>query len=453
MSNHPESNEAIESAIAHQEPVMPSPATLRKVTVGATIGAIVEWFDIAVYGYLAVEIGATFFKTSDPAVALLESFAVFGLAYVVRPLGGIFFGAMGDRIGRQKTLAWIIILVAASTFAIGFLPGQATAGVWSPLLLVFFRLVQGFSAGGEMGGASAFVAEYSPVRRRGFFVSWVEFGAIAGFLVGAVTVTILRLALSESSMLDWGWRVPFYLAGPLGAVGLYIRLKLEETPEFVALQRKNEVAKNPLKEVIIHHWPQILRAGGFALFQNIALYVILTFTPSFQTKTIKYSQLTSSVSSLSSLLVIVVLIPIVGRISDQVGRKPVLITGCVVGIIAPYPLFLLMTSGTPALAVISTIGLGVMLAIFLGPVLVTINELFETKVRLGGFGIGYNVSVALFGGTAPLMVGLLIRWTGIQEAPGLYIALSAIITLLVVLGSKETAPVKTGEADTPTEVH
>lgn len=430
----------------------PSAATLRKVTVGATIGAVVEWFDIAVYGYLAVEIGETFFKTSDPAVALLQSFAVFGLAYVVRPLGGMFFGAMGDRVGRQKTLAWIIILVSVSTFAIGFLPSHATAGIWAPLLLVFFRLVQGFSAGGEMGGASAFVAEYSPVRRRGFFVSWVELGAIAGFLVGSVTVTILRIFLSDAAMLDWGWRIPFYIAGPLGVVGLYIRTKLEETPEFVALQRRNEVAKNPLKEVIVHHWRQILRAGAFALFQNIALYVILTFIPTFQTETIKYSALTSSVSSLLTLVVIVALIPIVGRISDQVGRKPVLITGCVLGIIAPYPLFLLMTQGTPALAVIAQVGLGIMLAIFLGPVLAAINELFETKVRFGGFGIGYNVSVALFGGTAPLMVGLLIRWTGINEAPGIYITLSAIITLLVILASKETAPVKTGEIDAPTEV-
>ena len=425
----------------------PSKTTLRKVTVGATIGAIVEWFDIAVYGYLAAEIGQVFFKSSDPAVALLQSFAVFGLAYVVRPLGGIFFGAMGDRVGRHKTLAWIIILVSFSTFAIGFLPSHATAGLWSPVLLVFFRLMQGFSAGGEMGGASAFVAEYSPVRRRGFYVSWVELGAIAGFLVGSVTVTILRLMISETSMLEWGWRIPFFVAGPLGVVGLYIRLKLEETPEFIELQKKDKVAKNPIKEVIVHHWPQILRAAAFALFQNIALYVILTFVPSFQTETLKYSALTSSVSSLLTLVVVVVMIPIVGALSDRAGRKPILVTGCVLGILVPYPLFLLMTQGSPALAVISHVLLGVMLATFLGPILAAINELFETRVRFGGFGIGYNVSVALFGGTAPLMVGLLIRWTGIKESPGFYIALSAVITLIVVLISRETAPVKTGEVD------
>ncbi|GAB3300889.1 MFS transporter [Epidermidibacterium keratini] len=420
-----------------------SAATLRKVTTGATIGAIVEWFDIAVYGYLAVEIGAVFFASDNPTVSLLQSFAVFGLAYVVRPLGGIFFGALADKVGRQKVLAWIILLVSGATFLIGFLPGHASIGVLAPLLLVVLRLIQGFSAGGEMGGASGFVAEYAPVRRRGFYVSWVEFGAIAGFLSGSLLVTILRLSLSEEAMLSWGWRIPFLIAGPLGAVGLYIRNRLEETPEFSRLQESGEVAKNPLGEAITKHWRAILLAGAFALFQNVALYVILTFLPSYISGTQGYSTTTASVASLLTLATVCTLIPIFGALSDRIGRKPLLMASCALGIVLPYPLFLLMSAG-PAMAVISAVLLGIMLAIYLGPILVAINELFDTKVRFGGFGIGYNISVALFGGTAPFVVGLLTETTGIKEMAGIYIAISAVLTIIAVAISRESAPNRTG---------
>jgi MHS family proline/betaine transporter-like MFS transporter len=232
----------------------PSEVTVRRATLGATVGSIVEWFDVAVYGYLAVIIGEVFFANDDPTTALLSSFAVFALAFLVRPLGGIFFGQLGDRIGRQKTLAAVILLVSAATFGIGVLPGQDAIGMFAPTLLVILRLLQGFSAGGEMGGASAFVAEYAPPQRRGFFVSFVEMGCILGFLLGSLVVLLLNLLLSGQQMLDWGWRIPFLLAAPLGLVGLFIRSKLEETPEFAALRAAGGVAKNPLKETVTKHW-------------------------------------------------------------------------------------------------------------------------------------------------------------------------------------------------------
>ena len=171
-----------------------SPAILRRATVGASVGSVVEWFDIAVYAYLAAVIGQVFFPTQDPTVALLSSFAVFGVAFVVRPLGGIFFGALGDRFGRQRTLAWVILLVSGATLGIGLLPGYGSIGIAAPVLLVVLRLLQGFSAGGEMGGASAFVAEYAPPRRRGFLVAWVEMGCILGFLLGSVVVLLLNVS-------------------------------------------------------------------------------------------------------------------------------------------------------------------------------------------------------------------------------------------------------------------
>lgn len=416
-----------------------SPRTLRRATIGATIGSVVEWFDVAVYAYLATVIGAVFFPSEDPTVSLLSSFAVFGSAFVVRPLGGIFFGALGDRIGRQRTLAWVIITVSVATLGIGLLPGYAAIGIAAPVLLVALRLAQGFSAGGEMGGASAFVAEYAPARRRGYLVAWVEMGCILGFLLGSAVVLLLNVVLTEEQVGAWGWRIPFLLAAPLGLVGLYIRNKLEETPEFVALREKGGVSKRPLLESVQYHWPAILRAGGYALFQNVALYVILTFVPSHQTETLGYAPMIASVSAVVSMTIICALIPIFGAVSDRVGRRPVLGAACVLAIVAAYPLFALMDQSDPTLAVLAHVGLGIILAIFLGPTLAAMNEMFSTRVRYGGFSLGYNLSVSIFGGTAPFVITLLVAETGRNSAPGLYVAAAAIVTLLVIFSAKETA--------------
>jgi MHS family proline/betaine transporter-like MFS transporter len=416
------------------------PATLRRATIGATVGSVVEWFDIAVYGYLAAVLGGVFFPSEDPAVSLLSSFAVFGVAFVVRPLGGIFFGTLGDRIGRQRTLAWVIILVSVATLGIGLLPGHASIGVAAPALLVVLRLLQGFSAGGEMGGASAFVAEYSPPHRRGYLVAWVEMGCILGFLLGSLVVLFLNLLLTPEQLASWGWRIPFLLAAPLGIVGLYIRTRLEETPEFAALRSAGNVARNPLLEGIRDHWPAILRTAGYALFQNAALYIILTFVPSYQTETLGYTAVVASISSVACMTVICLLIPPLGALSDRLGRRPVLGGSCVLALALSYPLFVLMGQDSPVLAVAAHLGLGVILAIFLGPTLAAMNEMFVTRVRYGGFSLGYNLSVSAFGGTAPFLVTWLISRTGNTTSPAFYVMAAAAITVVVILTAHETAP-------------
>lgn len=427
-------------------------ATLRRATVGATIGSVVEWFDIAVYAYLASVIGAVFFSTEDSTVALLSSFAVFGVAFLVRPLGGIFFGTLGDRIGRQRTLAWVIMLVSGATLGIGLLPTYSSIGVAAPVMLVVLRLLQGFSAGGEMGGASAFVAEYSPPRRRGYLVAWVEMGCILGFLLGSVVVLLLNLVLTSEQVTAWGWRIPFLLAAPLGLIGLYIRTRLEETPEFANLRERGQIAKHPLLESIRYHWPAILRTAGYALFQNAALYVILSFIPSYQSATLGHTALLASISSVVSMCVICALIPILGAASDRYGRRPVLGTSCVLALALSYPLFLLMGQGSAVMAVVAHVGLGIILAIFLGPTLTAMNEMFVTRVRYGGFSLGYNLSVSAFGGTAPFLVTLLVSRTGNDASPAFYIMGAAAITLLIILTSRETAPRRTHRLAADAEV-
>lgn len=425
----------------------PTPEQLRRATVGATIGSVVEWFDVAVYAYLATTIGAVFFSTTDSATALLSSFAVFGVAFVVRPLGGLFFGYLGDRLGRQQTLAWVILLVSGATMGIGLLPSYASIGVAAPVLLVVLRLLQGFSAGGEMGGASVFVTEYAPARRRGFYVSWVEMGCIAGFLLGSVVALVLNFTLTDAQLLSWGWRVPFLMAGPLGAVGLYIRTKLDETPEFEVLRAQGEVAQHPLVETLRFHWRAVLRTAGYALFQNATLYVILTFVPSFLSETLGYGGDLASLSAVITMSVICMLIPVMGLLSDRVGRRPVLAASCLLALVTAVPLFSLMDRGSGTLAIVAHVLLGAVLAVFLGVTLVAMNELFTTRVRYGGFSIGYNLSVSAFGGTAPFLVTLLIQWTGSNLAPAFYIMVAAAITLGVILATHETAPGRTGRLD------
>jgi MHS family proline/betaine transporter-like MFS transporter len=426
-------------------PTSVPPAVLRRATIGATVGSIVEWFDIAVYAYLAAVLGTVFFPTQDPTVSLLSSFAVFGVAFVVRPLGGIFFGTLGDRIGRQRTLAWVILLVSASTLMIGLLPTYESVGLTAPVLLVVLRLLQGFSAGGEMGGASAFVAEYSPPHRRGYLVAWVEMGCILGFLLGSVVVLCLNLVLSEGQVESWGWRIPFLLAAPMGIVGLFIRYRLEETPEFAVLRASGQVARHPLWESIRDHWPAIVRTAGYALFQNVALYVILTFVPSHQSETLGYTATLASVSAVVSMTVICLLIPVFGHASDRYGRRPVLAASCALALVLSYPLFWLMGQGSATLAVVAHVLLGVVLAIFLGPTLAAMNEMFVTRVRYGGFSLGYNLSVSVFGGTAPFLVTLLASRTGNNASPALYVMAAAAITLAVIFSAPETAPTQAGD--------
>jgi MFS transporter, MHS family, proline/betaine transporter len=412
---------------------------LQRAMLGASVGNCVEWFDFAVYGYLAATLGAVFFPSEDPTISLLSSFAVFGVAFFMRPLGGFFFGPLGDRIGRQRTLAAVIILMSASTFVIAFLPGYAAIGIWAPILLVAARLLQGFSVGGEFGGASAFLAEYSPDERRGYLVSWIEFSAVGGFFLGSASVLLLTATIGEDALGSWGWRIPFLLAGPLGLIGLYIRLRVEDTPEFRALERSGEVSGSPLRETMTQNWRPILQVIGLVIIQNAGFYIVLTYMPTYFSEQLGFSSTASSLSSVFTLLVAMALIPPLGALSDRVGRKPLLAASCVGFALLSYPLFLLMNQGSLVGAVLSHVALGALLAVFLSTTIAALAELFPTRVRYGGFSIGYNISVAIFGGAAPFFATYLISLTGNPLSPAFYLIAAAIASLITVATISETA--------------
>jgi len=413
--------------------------TLRRAIVGASIGNTVEWFDFATYSFLAVTLAAVFFPSGNPTAALLSTFAIFAAAFFVRPLGGLFFGPLGDKIGRQRVLATVIILMSLSTFVIGLLPPYATIGVWAPLLLVIARCLQGFSAGGEFGGASTFLAEYSPDDRRGFLVSWLEFSTLIGFLMGSILVLLLTTVLPEDALVSWGWRIPFLLAGPLGIVGLYIRLRLEDTPEFRALKESGEVARSPLRESITENWKQILQVGGLVIIQNVGFYVVLSYMTTYFQDPLGFSPTAASLSTTITLLVGMALIPPLGALSDRVGRKPLLLASCIGYVVLTYPLFLLLNTGNLFAAILAQVALGALLAVFISTSIAALTELFPTRVRYGGFSIGYNLSVAIFGGSSPYLAQYVVSSTGSPLSPAFIVIIAAVATLLVVLTIRETA--------------
>lgn len=413
-------------------------STLRRAVAAAALGNGMEWFDFGIYAYLAATLGTVFFPSSNPTASLLLSLATFGVAFVVRPFGGFFFGPLGDRLGRQRILATTILLMSGSTFAIGLLPGYASIGILAPILLVFCRLLQGFSTGGEYGGASTFIAEYAPDNRRGFFGSWLEFATLGGFVLGASIVTVLTIALPDAAMNSWGWRVPFLIAGPLGIVGLYLRLKLEDTPNFKALEETHEVTQSPLRESFTE-WRAILRLIGIVILVNVADYIILSYMPTYLPKILEIGDNSALMIIVLTMVVMMAVITLVGSLTDRVGRKPVMLTGCIGFAVLTYPAFWLMSQGNILGTAAGLLILGLLLVLILGTIGSMLPALFPTRCRYGAFCIGYNVSTSLFGGTAPFVATYLISVTGDNFVPAYYLIIASVVAFIPIVMSEETA--------------
>ncbi|MFC7624576.1 MFS transporter [Microlunatus sp. GCM10028923] len=413
-------------------------STRRRVLLAAGIGHFVEWFDFGLYGTLAATIAVLFFPDGDPQVKLLAAFAVFGAGFVMRPLGGLFWGPLGDKIGRKKVLASVVLMTSGATFLMGLLPTYHNVGVVATIALVLLRLVQGFAAGGESSGATTLLAEYAPPNRRGYFASWVDNFGFLAFVAGSGLVLLLTALLSEPAMAEWGWRLPFLLAGPLGLAGLYLRQRLEDTPEFTRLEQDGEVIESPLRQTFRRAWIPMLFCVGFVVLKAVGHWSLQTFMPSYLSTTLQFTKLQSYTITTITLLVIAILVPAMGLLSDRVGRRPMLITGAAGFLILAYPAFWLMGQGQFLPAAAAMIVLGIFLAIFDGAVSAAMAELFPTAVRYGGMAVAYNVSVAIFGGATPYFAAWLITSTGSNTSPAFFVMAAALITGVTVLFARET---------------
>lgn len=418
---------------------IPVARKLRKVLLATGIGHFVEWFDFGLYGTLAAIIGVQFFQAESPAVALLSSFAVFGAGFIMRPLGGLYFGSLGDRIGRQKVLATVILLTSGATFVMGLLPTFSQIGIAATVLLVITRLIQGFAAGGESSGATTFLAEYAPTARRGYFTCWIDNFGFMAFVAGSGLVFLLTATLGEAAMSDWGWRIPFLIAGPLGLVGLYLRKHLEDTPEFLEMVKSGKTEASPLRTAVTTAWGALLFCVGFVVIKAVGHWTLQTFMPSYLSTELHYSKLDSYAITTVGLFAIAVMVPFMGYLSDKFGRKPLMLAGCAGFILFTYPAMMVMARGDMLSAILAMLLLGAFIAAFDGACSAAMAELFPTSIRYGGMAIAYNVAVAFFGGITPWFSAYLITSTGNPFSPAYYVMGAALITFLTVLRAKETA--------------
>jgi len=416
-----------------------APARSRDAVIAGVIGNTLEWYDFAVYGYFVSTISKLFFPSSDPIASMLATYAVFGVGFVMRPVGSVLFGIYGDRQGRRKALSAVIFLMAISTLAIGLLPTYDQVGDLAPMLLVVARLVQGLSAGGEWGGSTAYIVEYAPDGQRGFIGSWQQFSVGGGFLLGSLSGTILSFTLSPEALASWGWRVPFLLGIAVGGIGAYLRWRLADTPKYTEIEQNRALAQAPLVEAFRQYPRETLTAFGITLHNTVAYYISLVYMTGYLINIGGLSQPSAQLIGTICLAIFIVLIPFAGMLSDRIGRRPQLMISCVGFALLGYPFFLLGSSGRASEAFLAQLLMVALLSLYAGCCPAAYAELFPTRVRYTALSIGYNVAVAIFGGFAPFIATWLIKQTGDPLAPAFYVIAAAVITFAILTRIRETA--------------
>ena len=409
-----------------------------KSLVAGCIGNLLEWYDFALYGFFAPVIAKLFFPSENHITALLATFGVFAIGFLMRPVGSLIFGILGDRVGRKRALEISVIMMAIPTTLVGALPTAAHIGIAAPILLTVLRMIQGISVGGEFTGSVSFVVEHAPQNRRGFFSSWTVFTLLGGILLGSAISSLITNVLPEEDIISWGWRIPFLLGIVLGIFGLYLRMGLEESPTFKILKESGQISKTPVKDAFRGHWKAILTVFGATCVGSINFYMIFVYMTTFLSGQTNIPLSEALDINTISMVVLCVLTPVFGFVSDKIGRKPLLITGCLIIALFAFPLFVVLTKGHAFYDLLAQLVFALGLSMIFGPFGAVMVELFPTKVRMSAISIGYNMGFAVFGGTAPLLATFLIKETGNKLAPSYYLVMAAIVSLVVFIFIKET---------------
>lgn len=376
---------------------------VRKVIVASFLGNFVEWFDYATYSYLAVIISRVFFPQGTSRDALVQTFAIFALSFLLRPIGAVLWGCWGDKYGRRWSLSVSILMMAVASFLIGCLPSFAVAGAFAPIGLLVCRMVQGFSASGEYAGAATFLAEYAPACRRGCYVSIVPASTAAGLLMGSLSAAMIAGCLPQGAVGTWGWRLPFLAAGPLGLLARHVWLELEDSSVYQELSESETgaaVGLGPLKTLLREHQRSLLVSIGVASLNAVGFYLVLTYLPTYLSNELGFSSRASFLSVNISLLFYLLAIFVMGWLSDHVGRKRMLVVASVGFVLFSVPLFVVMGTGQLWKACLAEGVLCLFLTANDGTMASYLAESFPTELRYTGFAVSQNLANAVFGGTA-----------------------------------------------------
>ena len=417
---------------------------VKKVALSSFLGNFIEWFDYGSYAYYAVIISAVLFSADDPDTAdLIGTFAVFAISFVMRPIGALFWGSMGDKKGRKWTLSVSIFLMSGATFLIGCLPTYAAIGIGAPLLLLLLRMVQGFSAAGEYAGAATFLAEYAPTKKRGLYCSLVPASTAVGLLAASALAFATTALLSQEAVLSWGWRVPFLLAGPLGFIAHYIRTKLEDSPTYQAMQEvvsgEEGDTPHPVRDLFRGHLRELIISFGACTLNAVGFYAVLTYLPTYLETAVGMPTGEAQMATNIALVVYVAFIFISGKMSDRFGRKKMLVTACVLFVLLTVPAFLILNTAQFGLVLIAELALCFILTLNDGTLSSYLTETFPTEMRYTGFALSFNLANAIFGGTAPMISTWLIAVTGSTMSPAWYMVAVALVALVAMALSHENS--------------
>ncbi|MCM7463435.1 MFS transporter [Enterobacter hormaechei] len=406
----------------------------KKVLIASLTGSSIEWFDYFLYGTAAALVfNKIFFPMVDPVIGLILSYLSFSLTFFIRPIGGVLFAHIGDRIGRKKTLVLTLSLMGGATVMIGLLPTYDMIGMWAPALLILMRIIQGMGIGGEWGGALLLAYEYAPEKRKGFFGSIPQAGVTIGMLMATFIVSLMTL-FSEEDFLSWGWRIPFLLSSVLVILGLWIRKDIDETPDFQKVKKSGQVAKAPLRDTIKHHWREVLIAAGLKVVETAPFYIFSTFVVSYATTTLTYQKSQALEAVTLGALVATIMIPLMGLLFDRVGRQRMYAVSVFVLGLFIVPWFMLLNTGTTWGIVLATvIAFGVLWAPVTAVLGTLCSEIFSANVRYTGITLGYQLGAALAGGTAPLIAtGLLAKYDGDWVPVAWYLGVTVAISLIAI---------------------
>jgi len=411
----------------------------KRTLIAGFFGNILEWYDFTVYGFFATIIGAQFFPHEDKIVQLISAFGIFAAGYLMRPIGGIIFGHIGDTQGRKKALLLSILMMAIPTTLIGFLPTYASIGWLAALLLVILRLLQGLSVGGEFTGSITFLIEKAKKKRRGFYGSWTTFGVFGGMLIGSGIGSIITSILSTNQLNNFGWRIPFLFGAVIGIAGLYLRKGMNEDDNIKKIVKDQKTEKIPLVEFWAHYKLQALKIILLSWAFGVSVYILFIYMPSYL-HTFHNVKLSVALSVHTIAIIFLMLItPFFGYLSDLVGRKLLLFISLIGFVIFTYPLFTLLFNNTFYSILLAMLAFAVLEAILQGVMPAIMSEAFPASVRYTGLSVSYNLSMAIFGGTAPLVSTWLIKVSGGNILmPAYYLIATAIIAIITLLFMPET---------------